>query len=237
MELTPKKRALLIAGAALVVIGGGWLLWPSPKVEGDTPEEQIESIQKIAAEKPWGGGKALARAYSVPRGDVRVRRAALAALAAYPQKDMVPTVRAALAAPEPEIQEVAAEVLGRVDKDDATADELGKIASENTNPGVRIGAIKGLGNSESQKALAWLIRLGETEATPAVHRQILLEAYNKVSKHYYWPEQESATELKRQQAIESLKGQIQVQESYRYAQWQLVRHPEYKYSSSHREKE
>lgn len=234
-------RVAIISGAVLVVALIAWAVWPTAAVEGETPADRVDSIAKIADEEPLGAARALSQVVRSSREDPTVRQAALVALARFPRKQYRPVVEEALGDPLAAIRASAANTLGTFAEDaaasDSAADRLGAMVLDRPDPDptVRIGAIRGLGLCPSPKALAWLVRIAEQETTPAVHRQAVLEAYNKVGKNYYWTEAESEIESMRRGSAESLKGHIQVRDAYRYASWPLVLRPEYAFPSAHKE--
>lgn len=220
-------RAGVVAGAILLAALGLWAAWRAVAVEGGDPAQRVASVGRLTDGKPAGAAGALARAAASAQEDPTVRQAALAALAQFPGNDYRPVVEEALRDPLPNIRAAAATTLGTYG-DVAACDRLGNMVLGDPDPAARIGAVKGLALNASPNALAWLVRVAERETTPAVHRQVLFEAYAKVNCRYFWGDSESATETQRLTAAENLKGYIQVQEAYRIASWPLERRPEFK---------
>lgn len=238
MERKSLIRAGLIAGAVLVIGLLLWGLWPAAAVEGSTPPERVASVKRMTDERPHGAAQTLGNTAVSSQEHPTVRQAALVGLARFPANNARPLVEKSLGDVLPEIRAAAAAAMGAYD-DIAACDALGAIIldSPDPDPEVRIGAIQGLGLNPCSKALAWLVRVVERETNPAVHRRALIEAYAKLSMHYYFPDSASETKAQRLCAAEFFKGQFAVQDAYRQANWPLDRQPEYQYVTSHKAKE
>ncbi len=143
------RRPLFIFGAiAVALTAAAFALsrWASrARITGDTREQRIESICRVADERRWGAGDALARA-AENEPDESVRRAALVALAGFLKPRYRRVVDAGTANGSPVVRAAAAGTLGLYD-DDAAAKRLGQLlraVEKNDNPQVRQQALLSL---------------------------------------------------------------------------------------------
>lgn len=79
-----RRPYAVVAAAVLVaaVVAGVMLASRRARIDGETPEERIESICKLADKQPWGAGDVLAKA-AVRESNDAVRQTALIGLARF----------------------------------------------------------------------------------------------------------------------------------------------------------
>ena len=226
-----QKHLLVGAGAAavvaaVIVVAAGVA---KARVEGATPQDRIACICRLADEKPWGAGDAIAEA-ALEDSDVTVRQAALVALGRFVESKYRSTVEQCTRDASAIIRAAAAGTLGFYG-DDAAADRLGEMVSGDPDEGARIGAGVGLGRCGSSRSIVWLLEAAEDEKYPDVQFRAIYELYQKLGMRYIGAKPAKVSNWKRQAAFiaEYVKSYPQVQQAYGKMSRKLIRRPEYKY--------
>jgi len=220
MEADSRKLGLalcLVVGVAVVAVVFGLLaVGARATVTGDTPAERIESIKRIADERPWGASSALARAVR-EEPDLEVRRTALLALGGFIEGDHRALVDESAGDDSGALRGAAARALGRYG-DAPAVDRLGKMVMADADPDVRMEALTGLGRCPTPKATALLFRAMETNSNPRVQMRALqvllrrLQASHSTPPRPGTPEWARLVDFLRQtktvtQALETLSNQ------------------------------
>ena len=165
------RRRLLLAGALMtacaVGVAAAWH-FRKAKVTGDTPEQRIASLIKIADDKPRGYAEELA---DVARNDsdAEVRRTALACLSGNGTPDARSAAMAATRDDDPEVRKSACISLMSCD-DGAAAERLAEICREDTDEGVLDAAFVALAANESPYATVALMTMLEQGETSELRR-------------------------------------------------------------------
>lgn len=169
-----KSRAWQI-GIALVAVAailwGGWLWSGSAKVVGDTPEQRIASICKLADKQARGAANAIAVA-AADDPDPMVRRAALFTLERFVAPKYRPVVESALTDDDERVRAAAAATLGSFD-DDAAADRLQELGAKDPSAAVRLAVVDGLEKNTAYKAIVHLVRAMENSKDQNVRLRAL----------------------------------------------------------------
>ncbi len=153
MRDTDRKWLIALGAMTAIILGGGWGLAyhvSRAKVTGNTPDEKIRSICRLADDDAPGAAEALAKAAGDPNPDVR--KAALMALWRYPLPQVRPVVEAG-AFDNAAANRVAAIAALAHYGDDTAAELLEKLSREDGDPGVRIKAAEALRAIRPDKAI------------------------------------------------------------------------------------
>jgi HEAT repeat protein len=137
--------------AAVVVIA--CFLQGRARVTGDTPEERAANIGRMVDEGKWGAGDAAAGA--ARDASPQVREAAVVALGRLGRHEEL--VRGALADPDPSVRYAAAVALGG-SQDPKAADILGELALNEHDTKTRVGAVLGLGRTNTPRATCHIVQ-------------------------------------------------------------------------------
>ncbi len=156
-----RRLRIFVAVAVVVVVvaTAGLLVASRARVTGETPDERIASICRLADEQPWGAGDVLAEAVA-EEDDAKVRRAAVVALSKF-MPDQRSAIEGATRDDALSVRVAAAGTLGRCADQDA-AERLGEMlndAKEDDN--VRAAAIAALVGNESATAVVLLVEAME----------------------------------------------------------------------------
>jgi hypothetical protein len=227
------KAVLIIAAAAIIVVGGTMLAvfgfgWGrrTAGVTGETGEDRLRSVGRLGTLKPAESAKALAAA--TEDADPAVRQAALVGLARSPTADARAAIDRGTRDPSAKVRAAAASTLGRY-LDEAAADRLGEMILRDPEPEVRIGAALGLGRHASPKALVWLMEAAEKDTSLDVMTAALTQIYFKLGMRFIGMRgqtgDEAVTSIRR--IVENLKDDVNVEAAYRKAGRSVVRNPAY----------
>jgi len=149
---------VLFAAVAVGVIGvvsGGLLVAGRARLTGDTRDERIACICRLANEQPWGAGGVLAEA-AVEEDDEHVRRAAVVALSKF-VPDHRSAVKKATGDSDARVRIAAAGTLGRC-ADKAAAERLGEMLNDpKEDNAVRTAAVAALVGNKSATAIVLLV--------------------------------------------------------------------------------
>lgn len=220
------SRVKWVAALGLMVVlaaVAGWIHVGGPAVvTGETADERITSICRIADEKPWGAPDAIAGAAAHPEPSVRI--AAQVALGRFVDQDYRQTVEAGLEDSDAGVRSAAAATLGYY-ADEASADRLNKIVTDDPHQKARLGAVVGLARNTAPKAVIYLLETAEHGTDAEVQYQAIKELYRRFGMRYIGPRPDDPATWK--DLIEWLKSFRQVQEAYKLASRPLHRHPEH----------
>lgn len=160
----------------LVIVCG--LMFSRAAVEGDTAKQRIASICRLADERPWGAGEAIASA-AREDSDPTVRRVAMIALGRFEDEQCRSAVQAGTQDSSPLVRQGAAIALGR-HGDDAAVETLGKLMNTDPDEDVRAAAATGLGYVPRPKSVALLaLAIANSDS-----HKVKSEALRALSKRY-----------------------------------------------------
>ena len=182
----------LIGGAAVIVfafcaIGSGG----PARVEGDTPQERIDCINRLAEDRPDGAADAIAAAATDTDDHAFVRQAALMALDEMGDVRHRSVFLAGTRDVAPWTREVAAKALGRF-ADDESMRRLGELLAKDPVGGVRTAAVRSLARIATPPATAMLVQAIEKNRHSPVRSQALASLEALLERH--GPEGESPWE-------------------------------------------
>ncbi|MHC4985575.1 MAG: HEAT repeat domain-containing protein [Planctomycetota bacterium] len=168
------KRAGAI-GLLLVVIAVGVVAFFSSgaKITGEGPDQRIESIVRLANERPRGAADALAEA-AVSDPVPSVRRAAVAALGGFAREEDRAVIESATQDSDPGVRQTAVRLLATTYEDESTIDRVAEMADSDADPQARQAAVDVLADSDEAYAIVRLIQA--MEAAPLESRRSLLTA-------------------------------------------------------------
>jgi hypothetical protein len=169
---------VLVIACVVAVAAATWR-FRRVKVTGDTAEQRIASVIKIADDRPRGYAEALAdTARNDP--DAGVRSTALACL----NGNWIPDVRSAVVEAtrddDPQVRKSACISLMAYD-DEATVQRLTTICHEETNEDVRQAAVLALAANENPYAAVALMTMVEQGETPELRRAAAKAMIDKVN--------------------------------------------------------
>ncbi len=178
--LGPKGLLILLACAALltggILIGGRF---SRPKVSGDTPDDRIRSVCRLADEKPAGAKEAIVEAArSDP--DPAVRQAAYGALGKFLAPEDRGLLEAGTASPQAAVRAGAVRTLAQYG-DDAAAQRVVEVLSKDPDQGARRAAAQALGGINRPAATLALVQAMESDSIPAVQREAVAALYAKMN--------------------------------------------------------
>ena len=179
-------RVAPIALLGVCVVVAGVLVWTlafgRAKVEGDTPQERMASICRLADEQPWGAGDAIAGAAS--DADAGVRQCVQVALSSFAGDAAYRSaVEAGLGDAEPMVRAAAATTLGLY-ADAAAVDRLGEMLSGDPSELARLGAVRGLDRTKRARA-TWLLAVAmKADKSPVVQCQAIETLMNQLGLQF-----------------------------------------------------
>jgi len=169
---------VLVIACVVAVAAAAWR-FRRVKVTGDTAEQRIASVIRIADDRPRGYAEALAdTARNDP--DAGVRSTALACLNGSRAPDVGSAVMQATRDDDPQVRESACILLMAYD-DEATVQRLAEICHEDTDDGVRGAAFVALAANESPYATIALMEMTEYGETPEMRRAAAKAMIDKVN--------------------------------------------------------
>ncbi|KKL04735.1 hypothetical protein LCGC14_2613070, partial [marine sediment metagenome] len=159
------RKSMIYTGVAVVVAAGLIVLGMqvfgrAEKVEGATSSERIESIWRLADQKPRGAADAIATV-AADDADASVRQAALVALGRFCHPRHRALIETSLTDRNPLVRAGAAGTMGRYD-DDKAVGVLGALAATDKEEKVRHAALVGLGRCKSTVAIFHMVRIMAT---------------------------------------------------------------------------
>jgi hypothetical protein len=185
----------LIGGATVIVVafcairGGGPV-----KVEGDTPQERIDCINRLAEDRPDGAADAIAAAATDTDDHAYVRQAAVMALDKMGDVRHRSTFEACTRDVAPWTREAAAKALRRFTDDDSIR-RLGELLAGDPTGGVRTAAARSLARIATPPATAMLVQAIEKNRHRPVRFQALASLEALLERH--GPDGESPWEAAR----------------------------------------
>ena len=156
----------VIALSAVAALTAGLHYRARASVEGDTAQERVACIARIADERPTGAARAIAAA-ALGDSDAVVRRAALVAMGGFGISQGRPVAERAARDPSPQVRAEAAHLLGTCG-DAAAADRLHELAGSDPAESVRLAAVAALGRAPAAKSVVGLVEIAETSENPVV---------------------------------------------------------------------
>jgi HEAT repeat protein len=145
---------VLCAGVVTIVL----IATTGADVTGETPQERVTAVNRVAARRPRGAARALARA--VEDRSPEVRRAAMAGLAHVLEPEHRPVVEKGTRDSDGKVRALAADTLG-VYGDHEAADVLVRLIENDPEPQVRIAAIRGLAKCKDPRSIAILLETAD----------------------------------------------------------------------------
>ncbi len=213
-----------VAVAAVVVSIVPGVVARKARITGDTPAERIACICRVADEDRWGAGDAIAAAAAADPSPA-VRRAALLALAKFPDPEHRKMVIAATAAEEaPAIRAAAVTTLGTYGDADA-ADHLGRLAGKDPVEEVRINAVDGLSRCADDRAIVHLVEVMEKSGNARVQQHARSAVFRRLNMPARATRPQDLAMWRND--VELVKVQPAVIAAYQKASIPLVHHPEY----------
>ena len=172
-------RAMLAVVAAVIAAAVAgilvFVLINRPKVEGDSPEERIACIARLAESRRIGSAGAIAEAADDP--DPAVRRAAVVALGGLADPDQQHAIESCLYDTDGQVRAAAAAAAGAC-ADDAVVDRLGDLLDEDPDTRVRHAAVLGLARDGRPKAIVLLVEAVEKNRSVRVAAlKVLLDRF------------------------------------------------------------
>lgn len=180
------SRKLWPAGIALsaVVVAGvlaAGRLAPG-RVSGQTSQDRIDCVCRLADEKGRSAGDAIAACASGD-ADPAVRAVAMKALANVAAPSHRAIVEKGLEDRDAGVRAAAAMTLGRFD-DEPAARRLGRVLRGGEEEAVLLAAVAGLCRQTTDAALRELVEAAELNRYPAVRRQALAGALERIGMGY-----------------------------------------------------
>lgn len=164
-----RRMLLLMAGAVVAVVPVAlYFTLREAQVSGGTPSERIAAIHRIVAERPRGGGKALARAAAEdPSPLVRAEAMAALGLKHFLAPEHRGVIEKGTADSDVRVRAVAAETLGRYG-DKPAADVLTKLIRPDQDERITQGALHGLAGCDVSIAIVTLLETADKGSSRAV---------------------------------------------------------------------
>ena len=147
---------LVCAGAVTIAL----LAARSAEVTGETPEERVASVCRIARNRPPGARRALARAAA--DGNPAVRRAAMAGLSHVLEAEDRAVFEKGTRDPDGRVRAIAADTLGLF-RDGAAADVLVKLIESDPSEEVRAAAVRGLARCDDPRSIVVLLETADKD--------------------------------------------------------------------------
>ena len=172
---------VLILAIVMLVAAAVWVIGLAPaKLSGRTPAERIASICRVADQRPWGAGKAVAAA-AVGDSDASVRAAALVALGKFIDESAHrEVVESAAGDGDPGVRSAAATTLGLY-RDEAAVDRLSELLSSDRSEQVRMAAALGLIRTGRPRGILVLVEAMASNDNPNVQfraMEVLTNSFN-----------------------------------------------------------
>lgn len=125
----PKKAGVI--GLVLVVIAVGLVAFFSrgAEISGDDPAQRIESIVRLANERPRGAADVVAEAAAADP-EPSVRQAAVVALGGFAREEDRPVIEAATRDADPGVRRTAVRVLAATYKDASAVEQVAEMAEQ-----------------------------------------------------------------------------------------------------------
>jgi len=162
----PKRLYVLLAVGAILLAAVTAMVWPGrAKISGQTAEDRIAAIRRLADEQPRGAADAIKSAATDP--DAGVRQAAMVCLGRFKRPEDRGTIEAGTRDASEAVRAAAAGTLGFY-ADEAAADRLGEVLTTDTAPAARIGATQGLARARGPKAYVFLAEAMDQDPDPQV---------------------------------------------------------------------
>jgi len=140
------------------------------EVTGETPQERVAAVHQVAARRPRGAARALARA--AEDRSPEVRRAAVAGLAHVLEDDHRPVVEKATRDADAGVRAVSADTLG-VYGDREAADRLIQLIETDPDEQVRLAALRGLSKCKDPRSIVVLLETADKGKTKRVRLQAM----------------------------------------------------------------
>lgn len=173
----PKKWVPIVLVLAFVacVAGTAIALYVSQgaDVAGEAPGDRTAAIRRIAARRPPGARKALARAVSDP--SPKVRREAHAALTHFIDREDPAdreVVEQGTRDADGSVRAVAADTLGLF-RDGLAADVLVRLIQTDPDKRVRLAAVRGLAKCDDPRSIAFLLETAEEASSRDVRHEAM----------------------------------------------------------------
>ena len=173
---TLKKAGAI--GLLLVVIAVGIVAFFSggADISGERPEQRIESIVRLANERPRGAADVLAET-AVNDPDASVRRAAVASLGRFGREEDRAVIESATRDEDPGVRRTAVRLLAATYEDESAIDIAAEMAAADTDPQTRGAAADVLADSDEAYAIVHLVRAMEIATVET--RPLMLAAVRK----------------------------------------------------------
>ncbi len=152
------------------------------KVTGSTPEEQVDSVNRIIAGGSSKAPSVLAQA-AVNNPYPQVREAAILGMSQSLRPEVRPVIETALNDPSPQVRSAAAKVLGAFN-DEPAVEKLAEVCAKDPEPAVRIGAVTGLGRNNDTRAIIALREIIESNTNRETQHRAIKEIYKKTDVTY-----------------------------------------------------
>ena len=210
-----------VAVVAVAIVTALTMAFSRARVTGDTPDERIASISRLAARAPLGAGQAIAGA-ATDDPDPKVRQVAMVSLGRFVDPSIRPAVEAGARDADAGVRQAAADALALYD-DAPAAGRLADMAENDSADEVRLRALQAMGRCSAPEAVVTLVEAMETGAEDKQARAV------HVLARKYSINARALTPANRKQwlhIIEVIKKAPGVDEAFRRLARPLVRHPE-----------
>ncbi len=191
------------------------------EITGETAEERIACISRLAAKGGLGAGEAIAGAATGDR-IAAVRQVALMSLGKFIAPEHRRAVLAGTRDDDPRCRSAAAGTLALYHDDDA-ADRLDEMAKSDADRQVRLDSATAMGNCRADKALVLLVEATENSDSPDVQ----LHAARVLARKYSIDGEALDPQKQREwrHFIETIKSAPGVAETFRRLSRPLKRNP------------
>lgn len=206
-----------LATVALVMVWGG-------EVSGETPEQRLESVRRLAAQRPPGSSGALAKA---ARSDSspQVRREAIAALTYSLRPDDRAILEEGTRDQNAGVRAIAADTLGLFG-DGVAADVLIPLIQSDPDEQVRIAAIRGLVRCKDPRATVVLLETADKGPGLEVKREAMKGFLRRYEVRLDESRRDPANDATWRDLIQRLKMNKRVRDDYAAAGVPIVDRPQ-----------
>ena len=192
------------------------------EVSGETPEDRVASIHRLAADRPHGAAEAIATA--VDDRSPEVRRAAMASLTHFANADNRSVIEKGTSDPDGGVRAISADAMGLF-HDAAAANTLIKLLQTDPNEQVHLSALRGLARCADPRSAAVLLEAADKGKTLSIKRQAM-KSFLVVFQGKLGEMRNPAETARWRDLIQRWKWDQRVRDSYQVAGIRLVDRPQ-----------
>lgn len=214
-----------VAAAALVGVAAvaGYLVFGRAEVSGGDPPERIAAIHEIAAERPWGAGKALAQA-AANDPSPQVRREAIAGLSHFLAPEHRAAVEKGTTDSDARVRAIAADTLGLY-RDKAATDVLVQLIETDRDEQVVQAALRGVVRCNDPRAIVMLLETADKGSSRAV-KMVAMKGLLRWFRGRIPKDRDPRDKPRWRDLIQRWKGDSRVRAAYAAAGVELVQRPQ-----------